>query len=81
MGIIGVILLGIVAGYFAGRLVKGSGFGLWINLLLGVVGALLGSWIFNLIGITMGNGLLGSLISATVGAVAILLVVNLFSKK
>lgn len=81
MGIVGVIIIGIVAGYFAGRLVKGSGFGIWVNLILGIVGALFGSWIFDLIGITLGNGLLESLISATVGAVLILLLVNLLKKK
>lgn len=75
---IGIILIGIFAGYVAGKLIKGRGFGLVVNLLLGIAGAFLGSFLFGLVGINIVDGLLGSLITATVGAIVVLWVVNLF---
>ena len=80
MNIVGVIIIGILAGFIAGYLVKGTGFGWIVNLILGIAGSLLGSWVFSLIGINFGNGLLGTLIAATVGAVIIIFVVNFFKK-
>lgn len=80
MGIIGTVIIGILAGFIASYLVKGTGFGWLINLLLGIAGSLLGGWIFSLIGIDFGNGLLGTLIAATAGAVIIIFVVNFFKK-
>ena len=80
MSIIGAIIIGILAGLIAGYLVKGTGFGWFINLILGIAGSLLGSWIFSLIGFDFGDGLLGSLIAATTGAVIIIFVVNYFKE-
>lgn len=80
MSIIGVIIIGLLAGFIASYLVKGTGFGWIINLILGIAGSFLGSWVFSLIGINFGNGLLGTLIAATVGAVIIIFVVNFFKK-
>jgi len=74
---IGIALIGIFAGYIAGRLVKGRGFGLIVNLILGIGGAFLGSFLFGLFNISMVDGLLGSLITATLGAVVLLWLVNL----
>lgn len=74
---IGILLIGIFAGYIAGRLVKGRGFGLIVNLILGIGGAFLGSFLFGLFNISMVDGLLGSLITATLGAVVLLWLVNL----
>ena len=75
---IGVALIGVLAGYIAGKLMKGRGFGLFINLLLGIAGALLGGFLFNLLGIQIVDGLLGSLITAAAGAVLVLWVISLF---
>jgi uncharacterized membrane protein YeaQ/YmgE (transglycosylase-associated protein family) len=74
------ILIGLVAGWLGGLIVKGSGNGFLLNIVIGVVGALLGGWIFRLLGINT-TGILGSLICALAGAVVLLLVVNLIRKK
>jgi len=77
---ISIALIGIFAGYIAGSLVKGRGFGLIINLILGIAGAFLGSWMFSLVEINLMDGLLGSLITATVGAIIILAIANLLRR-
>lgn len=66
------ILIGLAAGWLAGRIMKtGSGSAL-TNLVVGVIGALLGGYLFDLLGIFPGGGLIGSLITATVGAVVLI---------
>jgi uncharacterized membrane protein YeaQ/YmgE (transglycosylase-associated protein family) len=80
MGFIWFILIGIAAGFLAGQIMKGKGFGLWINLLVGVVGGFLGGWVFGLLGLAS-SGIIGSLICATVGAVLLLFILSLLKKK
>lgn len=70
------ILIGMCAGWLAGQFMKGSGFGLVGNLIVGVIGALLGGFTFNLVGLAA-YGLLGQLIVATVGAVLLLVLLRL----
>jgi uncharacterized membrane protein YeaQ/YmgE (transglycosylase-associated protein family) len=65
------LLIGLCAGWLAGRLMKGDGYGLFGDLALGVIGALLGGWLFGLLGIAAG-GLLGALVTAVVGAVVLI---------
>ena len=79
MGIILSILLGCLAGFCAGKLMKGGGFGLIMNLILGLLGGALGGWLFTQLGITWG-GLLGQLGTAIVGAVVILWIASFFKK-
>lgn len=79
MGFIWYIIIGIVAGFFAGKIMRGGGFGLIINLLLGILGGVLGGWVFALFGLAA-SGLIGSLITSTVGAVLVLWIASLFSK-
>lgn len=74
------IIIGIVAGFIASKLMRGGGFGLLVNLLVGVVGGVLGGWVFGLLGIAT-TGLLGSLITSTVGAVVLLWIVSLFNNR
>lgn len=81
MEFIWFLLIGAVAGWLAGQIMKGSGFGVLGNIIVGVLGAMLGGWLFGLLGITVGSKLLGSLITAFVGAVVLLFVVGLVSKK
>lgn len=81
MDILITILVGIVAGFLAGWLVKGSGFGWIFNLILGIIGSFFGSWLFALLDISLGEGIIGTIITSTIGAVVILLIVNLFRKK
>ncbi len=73
------IIIGILAGFIAGKVMRGGGFGLLVNLLVGIVGGLLGGWVFGLLGIAA-NGLLGSLITSTVGAILLLWIVSLFNR-
>jgi len=80
MDLVYSILIGIAAGFLAGLLTKGSGFG-WIgNLIVGALGALLGSFVFGLLGMSASN-LLGRLVSATVGAVLLLFLLSLATKR
>lgn len=60
MGVIWYIIIGIVAGFLAGKIMRGGGFGLLINLVVGIIGGLLGGWVFGLLGIAAG-GILGVL--------------------
>lgn len=66
MSIIWFLLIGLAAGWLAGQLVKGRGFGMVENLIIGVIGALIGGYVFGALGVNVG-GLLGELIAATVG--------------
>lgn len=70
-----VLLIGIVAGWLAGQIMKGRGFGLWGNLIVGVIGSLLGSFLFGLIGLAA-YGLLARLVMAVVGAVVLLYLIS-----
>ena len=75
MWLLWTIVIGILAGWLAGQIVKGRGMGLGVDLLVGVVGSILGGWIFALIGLAA-YGLIARLIMATAGAVALLLLVR-----
>lgn len=79
MGFIWYSIIGIVAGFLAGKIMRDGGFGLIINLLLGILGGVLGGWVFALFGLAA-SGLIGSLITSTVGAVLVLWIASLFSK-
>lgn len=73
------LVIGILAGWLAGKIMKGSGFGLLGDLVVGVVGAFLGGWIFGLLGIAA-YGLIGSLITALVGALILLYIIRLIKR-
>lgn len=79
VGLILFLLIGLAAGWLAGRIMKGGGFGLVGDLIVGVVGAFLGGWLFDLLGISLG-GLLGSLVTALVGAIVLLYLLRLIKK-
>ena len=83
MGIIGSIIIGCLAGFCAGKLMKGGGMGFVMkfvmNLVLGLFGGVLGGWLFGQLGIQWG-GVLGQLGTAIVGAVAILWIASLIKK-
>ncbi|BAX82092.1 GlsB/YeaQ/YmgE family stress response membrane protein [Labilibaculum antarcticum] len=74
------LLIGLVAGWIAGILSKGRGYGILVNMILGVIGSFVGGTIFSFFGIHL-NGFFGLLISATVGAIAIIWIVGLLSRK
>ena len=74
------IIIGILAGFVAGKLMRGGGFGMIVNLIVGIIGGVLGGWLFSLIGISAG-GLIGSLNTAVVGAILLLWIVGLISQR
>jgi uncharacterized membrane protein YeaQ/YmgE (transglycosylase-associated protein family) len=74
------ILIGLAAGWLAGQVIKGGGFGVLGDIVVGVIGALLGGFLFRTFGVSTGGGLLGSLIVATIGAIVLLFVVRLVKK-
>ena len=79
MGIIYSLLLGCLAAFCAGKLMKGGGFGIIMNIVLGLFGGVLGGWLFSMLGIEWG-GILGQLGTAIIGAVAILWIASFFKK-
>jgi uncharacterized membrane protein YeaQ/YmgE (transglycosylase-associated protein family) len=80
MNLVLFLIIGGLAGWIAGTIVKGRGFGLIGNVGVGVVGALIGGWLFGVLGIWSGGGLLGELILAVVGAIVLLFVIGLIKK-
>ena len=79
MNLLWFCIVGIVAGWLAGVLVKGGGFGLLGDLVVGVIGALLGGWLFTKLGISAG-GTLGAIVVATIGAVILLFIVRMIKR-
>ncbi len=72
------ILIGLVAGWLAGKIARGRGFGCIADVILGLIGAVLGGWIFKHLGI-LGGGWLYSLAAATIGAVLLVLIARMFA--
>lgn len=72
-----VVLIGLVAGWLAGLIVQGTGLGLIGDILLGIAGAFIGSWVLPKVGIHLGVGVINAIINATIGAILLLLVVKL----
>lgn len=81
MTVLVYMLVGLAAGWLAGRLVKGGGSSVIGYIIIGVFGAVLGGVLFSVLGISAGDGILGSLVVATVGAVAFLLLLQVIRKK
>ena len=80
MEFIWFIVVGLVAGWLAGMLVKGGGFGLIGDIVVGVIGALLGGFLFSTLGVSTGGGLVGSIIVATIGAVVLIFILRLIKR-
>ncbi len=74
------ILIGIAAGWLAGQIRHGAGFGLVGNLIIGILGAILGGLLFRLLGLSA-NNLIGSLLTATVGAVILLALLQIATRR
>jgi uncharacterized membrane protein YeaQ/YmgE (transglycosylase-associated protein family) len=77
-GLIGWILIGLIAGWLAGKISRGEGYGCIADIILGLVGSLLGGWIFTRLGI-FGGGFIYSLAAATLGAVILVSIVHLIA--
>lgn len=78
-GLISFLLIGLVAGFVGGNIMRGGGFGALGNIVVGIVGSFLGGVLFNALGISAG-GFVGALVTATVGAVVLLYVAGLLKK-
>ena len=76
-----ILLVELIAGWLAGLLVRGFGFGLIGNIGIGVIGALIGSWLLPKLGIRIGSGIGASIIVATIGALILLIVLGLISRR
>ncbi len=81
-GFIGAMIIGGIAGWLAGKIMRGGGFGILGNVIIGVIGGLLGSWLFSLLNITFlaSWGWIGAIITGLIGAVVILFIAGLFKR-
>ncbi|KFZ28156.1 hypothetical protein IDAT_11265 [Pseudidiomarina atlantica] len=80
MSFLWFLLVGLVAGWLAGTLVKGGGFGILRNIVIGIIGAMLGGFLFDLLGVNSGGGIIWSIVVATIGAVVLLVIVRALKK-
>jgi uncharacterized membrane protein YeaQ/YmgE (transglycosylase-associated protein family) len=76
-GIIAWLIIGAIAGWLAGVLVKGGGFGLIVDIIVGIIGAFIGGWLAGVLHISLGSGWIGSIITAVIGAVILLFLIRL----
>ncbi|WP_296745240.1 GlsB/YeaQ/YmgE family stress response membrane protein [Mesorhizobium sp.] len=74
------IIIGAIAGWLAGLIVSGFGFGLIGNIIVGIIGAFIAGWLFPKLGFAIGGGILASIIHATLGAIILLLVVRVLKR-
>jgi uncharacterized membrane protein YeaQ/YmgE (transglycosylase-associated protein family) len=75
-----ILIIGAVAGWLAGLIVRGMGFGLIGNIIVGIVGAFIAGWLLPRIGIVIGGGMIAAIVNATIGAVVLLVIVGLFKR-
>ena len=75
-----ILIVGAVAGWLAGQIVRGMGFGLIGNIVVGIVGAFIAGWLLPRIGIVIGGGMIASIINATIGAVVLLVIIGLIKR-
>ena len=73
-------LIGLVAGWLSGLLMKGGGFGVIGDIVVGILGALLGGFLFSALGLSSGGGLLGAIIVATIGAIVLIFILRLVKR-
>lgn len=79
-GLIAWLVIGAVAGWLSGKIVDGSGFGLLVDIVVGIVGAVIGGYLAGALGIAVGGGLISSIIVAVIGAVILLAIIRLFKR-
>ncbi|EKS36669.1 MAG: putative membrane protein YeaQ/YmgE (transglycosylase-associated protein family) [Afipia broomeae] len=80
MGIIAWIIVGAIAGWLAGLIVKGAGFGLLGNIVVGIVGAVVAGWLLPQLGIRLGVGMVGEIINAAIGGIVVLVILSLIRR-
>ena len=82
MGIIASLIIGAIAGWLGGLIYKGSGLGLFGNIIVGILGGGVGSWLLgSVLHISLGEGWIGAILTGAIGSIVILFLINLVSKK
>ena len=76
-----ILLIGAIAGWLAGQIVQGTGFGLIGDIVIGIIGAFIATWLFPQLGIRLGAGIAAEIIAATIGAVLLLVVMRLVRRR
>jgi uncharacterized membrane protein YeaQ/YmgE (transglycosylase-associated protein family) len=76
-----ILIVGVVAGWLAGQIMRGYGFGLIGDLAVGIVGALIGDWLLPKLNIHLGAGIIGSIVTAAIGAILLLFVLRLVGSR
>ncbi|MFD1880246.1 GlsB/YeaQ/YmgE family stress response membrane protein [Paracoccus pacificus] len=81
-GLLVALIIGAIAGWLAGEIVKGHGQGLVMNIIIGIIGALIAGWLLPAVGLTIGGAgsILGAIIYSTIGAVILLLLLRLINR-
>jgi uncharacterized membrane protein YeaQ/YmgE (transglycosylase-associated protein family) len=74
------IVVGAIAGWLAGLVVRGGGFGLIGNIIVGILGAFLGGWLFGAVGLVIFPGIINTILTATLGAIILLLIVRVVKR-
>ena len=83
MGIDSIIvwlIVGAIAGWLAGLIVKGGGFGLLGNIVIGIIGAVVAGWLLPTLGVHLGTGIIGAIIDAVIGGVVVLVIISLIKR-
>lgn len=75
------LIVGGIAGWLAGLIVRGYGFGLLGNIAVGIVGALIAGWLLPRIGLAIGGGIIAAIVNALIGAIVLLLIIGLFRRR
>jgi uncharacterized membrane protein YeaQ/YmgE (transglycosylase-associated protein family) len=80
MGILTWIVVGLIAGWLAGTVMKGGGYGILADIVLGMLGGIVGGWVFGTLGIWPGGGIIGAIIVAFVGALILVSITRLLKR-
>jgi uncharacterized membrane protein YeaQ/YmgE (transglycosylase-associated protein family) len=80
MGLLYWIVVGLIAGWLAGQVMKGGGYGVLVDIILGMLGGIVGGWVFGMLGVWPGGGVIGSIIVAFVGAVILVWVTRILKR-
>jgi uncharacterized membrane protein YeaQ/YmgE (transglycosylase-associated protein family) len=79
--LVALVVIGVVAGFVAAKVVRGSGFGLLGDLVVGILGAFIGDWVLPRVGVHLSAGLVGQILNATIGAILLLAAVRLIRRR
>ena len=81
MDLLYVLIIGAISGWLAGQLFRGYGFGLLGNMVIGIVGSFVGYWLLGSLGVTLGTGVVSTILTSAIGAIVLLFIAGLFRKR